>query len=221
MTASTARRWQPGDTVALRYLMRTTGRPGAAWPLRVVEDRDDLVALYLPRGTRFTQIRRSGGTFQRVWGTWGRDTLRLMFPGCGYSIWLFWDEEGSRRLFRAYYVNMEEPFRRTAIGLDTNDHQLDIVVQPDLTWTWKDEDVFEDFVRIGNYSQEFAQHVRQEAERAIELIEARRSPFCDGWEGWEPDPSWSIPELPPGWEDVPPVPWERKDWAYTHGEEPA
>ena len=214
MTGSTPRRWQPGDTVALRYLTRMTGQPGAAWPLVVVEDRDDLVALHLPRGTRFTQIRRSGGSFQRVWDTWRRDTLRLMFPGCAYSVWLFWGDEGSQRSFRGYYVNMEEPFRRTSIGFDMNDHQLDIVVSPDFAWQWKDEDVFEEFVRVGNYSQEFELYVRQEAARAIELIEGRRSPFSDGWEQWEPDPSWPMPELPPGWAEVPPAPWDRAGWAY-------
>ena len=210
----TPQQWQPGDTVALRYLTRMTSRPGYAWPFIVVEDRDDIVALHLPHGTRFTQIRRIGGSFQRVWDTWRNEVLRLMFPGRGYSIWLFWNDEGSQRTFRAYYVNMEEPFRRTSIGFDTNDHQLDIVVLPNLTWSWKDEDVFEDFVRVGNYSQEFADHVRNEAASVIELIEARRSPFRDGWETWEPDPSWTVPELPAGWEDVPPEPWDRAGWAY-------
>ena len=69
-------------------------------------------------------------------------------------------------------------------------------------------------MRVGNYSQEFELYVRQEAARAIELIEARRSPFRDGWEQWEPDPSWPMPELPPGWAEVPPAPWDRAGWAY-------
>ncbi len=206
--------WQPGDVVALRYLMRTTGRPGAAWPLRVVEDRDEIVALYLRRGSRFRQVRRVDGSYKQIWDMWRYDTLRLMFPDRFYSVWLFWDHDGPQRSFRAYYVNMEEPFRRTSIGFDTNDHQLDIVVLPDLTWSWKDQDVFEEFVRIGNYSQEFAEHVRQEAAKVIDLIEAKRPPFRDSWEEWAPDPSWSIPELPSGWEDVPPVSWDHRDWAY-------
>ncbi len=207
--------WQPGEIVALRYLMRTTGRPGAGWPLRVVEDREDRVALYLQRGTRFRQVRRVDGTYQQTWDTWRYETLRLMFPGRFYSVWLFWNVDGSERSLRAYYVNMEEPFRRSAIGFDTNDHQLDIVVQPDLTWSWKDKALFEDFVREGYYSQEFATRVREEAASVIELIEARRPPFRDGWEEWEPDPSWTVPELPAGWEDAPPEPWDRAGWAYT------
>jgi hypothetical protein len=213
MTPATAPRWQAGDVVVLRYLRRTTSQPGAAWPLIVVEDAAELVALYLPKGTRYTQLRGAEPK-QRVWGNWHLDTLRLMFPRRTYSVWLSWAGEGAERSFHHYYVNMEEPFRRTPIGFDTNDHQLDIVVMPDMSWTWQDEDVFDEFVRLGNYSREFAEHVRSEAKAAIELVESRASPFCDGWEEWNPDPSWAIPELPEGWQDVPPSPWDERRWAY-------
>ena len=213
---SAHQQWQPGDVVALRYLMRTTGHPGAGWPLRVVEDRDDLVALFLQRGSRFRQVRRVEGAYKQTWDVWRRDTLRLMYPGRGYSVWLSWNEAGSQRSFRSYYVNMEEPFRRTSIGFDTNDHQLDIVVQPDLTWSWKDEDIFEEFARIRIYSQPFAEHVRREASKAVDLIEAEQPPFRDGWEEWTPDPSWTVPELAQDWEDASPEPWERRDWAYLN-----
>jgi len=193
--------------------MRITGLPGAAWPLTVVEDRDDLVALYVPKGTLYTQMRGPEPK-QRVWDKWHRDMLRLMFPERSYSVWLLWEGEGVKRSLHHYYVNMEEPFRRTEIGFDTNDHQLDIVISPDMSWTWKDENVVEEFVQAGNYSPEFAAELRRDAEGAIELIESRASPFREGWENWEPDPAWPVPELPEGWADVPVSPWDRRDWAY-------
>ncbi|MEX0786773.1 MAG: DUF402 domain-containing protein, partial [Dehalococcoidia bacterium] len=168
-------RWQAGDVVVLRYLRRTTGLPGAAWPLSVVEDTDELVALYLPKGTRFTQMRGAEPKV-RVWGAWHLDTLRLMFPGRSYSVWLSWAGEGAARSFSYYYVNMEEPFRRTPIGFDTNDHQLDIVVQPNMSWSLKDEELFEEFVQAGHYSGDFAEHVRSEAQAVIGLVESRASP---------------------------------------------
>ena len=40
----------------------------------------------------------------------------------------FREDEGGR--FSGYYVNFEEPYRRTGIGFDTNDHTLDILVTP-------------------------------------------------------------------------------------------
>ena len=88
---------------------------------------------------------------------------------------------------------MEEPFRRTAIGFDTNDHTLDVVVSSDLKWSWKDEQSMSERVSAGQYSNEFAAAVRAEAEQVVKSIELRLSPFCDGWEKWVPDSTWGIP----------------------------
>ncbi|MCA9856986.1 MAG: DUF402 domain-containing protein, partial [Dehalococcoidia bacterium] len=132
----TEARWQPGDEVVLRYITRQE-RPGMSWPARVVEDRDDLLALFIPNGAVTKQwrgVRDSMGqpvTRELVDIPWRRDTLRLMYPGEDYSIWLSWRDEDGERVFHGYYINVEEPFRRTPIGVDTNDHTLDVVVQPD------------------------------------------------------------------------------------------
>src|SRR5690606_14663036 len=144
---------------------------------------------------------------------WRREWLRLMFPGRQHSVWLFWERGDGERRFMAYYVNMEEPFRRTPIGFDTNDHALDIVVAPDLSWRWKDDDEFRAGVARGGYSEAFAATVWAEAERVVEAIEGRQPPFCDGWEEWKPDPSWEAPAFPEGWADVPVAVWELRDWA--------
>jgi predicted RNA-binding protein associated with RNAse of E/G family len=207
-------RWQPGETVVLRYITRD-GKPGMAWPCRLVADRDDLVALYIPRGTTYKAWQNPPAVAERqlVDAEWRRDVLRLMFPNRGYSIWLFWQAEAERR-FTTYYVNFEEPFRRTAIGFDTNDHTLDIVVTPELQWSWKDDALFDDRVRQGVYSAEFAAAVRAEAAQVIGAIEARRSPFCDAWEQWLPDSSWAAPYLPVNWNTVPATLWDRRQWAY-------
>lgn len=51
-------------------------------------------------------------------------------PGAHHSIRVFWEHEDGQRRHTTYYANMEEPYRRTGIGFDTNDHMLDIVVVP-------------------------------------------------------------------------------------------
>jgi len=212
--AGAATRWEPGDPVVLRYITRD-GKPGMCWPYTVVEDRDDLVALYIPRSAVHKRWVQDGAGARALVDTpWRSDTLRLMFPGAGHSVWLFFDVSDAERRFTAYYVNMEEPFRRTEIGFDTNDHMLDIVVTPELQWRWKDEDVMEDRVRSGVYPQDFADAVRAEGERVIEAIEERRSPFSDGWERWTPDPTWTAPALLDGWDALPATLWERRQWAY-------
>jgi hypothetical protein len=39
--------------------------------------------------------------------------------------------EGAARAFGAWYVNLQEPFRRSRLGFDTQDLELDVVVSPD------------------------------------------------------------------------------------------
>ncbi|MCO5200413.1 MAG: DUF402 domain-containing protein [Chloroflexi bacterium] len=208
----TGPRWQPGDEVVLRYITRLDGVAGMTWPARVVRD-DELLALYVPRGSmQMAWHQPPGQSRGLVEREWRRDMLRLMFPGKAHSVWCFW--EGDERRFTSYYVNMEEPFRRTAIGVDTNDHALDIVVNPDLSWSWKDLDEFEGLVARGTYSPEFGQAVREEAEQVVADIEARREPFDAGWDAWMPPAGWELPRLHPRWRDEPAVPWERRAWAY-------
>ncbi len=228
MTPPAPRRWQPGETVVLRYLTRD-GRPGMSWPARAVEDRDDLLALFIPQGATYKQwrpTRAADGTASRmlVDSEWRRDTLRLMYPGRAHSIWLSWDREGGpgaeERRFHGYYVNLEEPYRRTGIGVDTNDHALDVVVAPDLSWAWKDAEELEQRAQGGIYFPDFAARVRQEAERAIQALEARRSPFTGEWVEWRPPADWPLPALPPDWDREPPALWSDRLTAYADAPRP-
>ena len=215
--AGDERRFEPGECVVLRYITRD-GRAGMSWPFRVVVDREDLVALHIPAGATYNRWRQRPvpgerrGVLEPV--EWRREVLRLMFPGRGRSIWLFWSSHNGERTFATYYVNFEEPFRRTSIGFDTNDHTLDIVVAPDLTWHWKDEDDFSERVRTGIYSEELAELVRTEAEDVIEAIAGRKPPFSGEWEEWRPEPAWEVPVLPEGWEHVPVAQWALRTRAY-------
>ena len=211
--ASVPTRWEAGAEVVLRYITRIDGRVGMSWPFRVVRDDPGLLALYLPAGSTFMRWHTpSGGTRELVEGEWRRDVLRLMYPGKNYSIWLFW--EGPDRTFTMYYVNFEEPFRRTPLGVDTNDHTLDIVVKPDLSWDWKDFDDFEATQRSGTYSAEFAEFVRESAGAVIRDLESRAAPFNEPWPEWKPPQNWTRPLLHPRWREEPPVLWDRHRWAY-------
>ncbi len=189
------------------------------WACRVVVDAPDLLALYLPKGTPHKRWRSSPSGRELADSEWWHDVLRLMFPGHAHSVWVMWRPED--RGFDGYYVNLEEPFRRTTIGFDTNDHLLDIVVTPELRWSWKDEGVFVGALAEGVYSQGFGDEVRAEAARVIAAIESRSSPFCDGWERYQADPHWTTPELPDSWRSEPPALWERRHWAYPRAAERA
>ena len=169
-----------------------------------------------PLGARPLHGQRSalGGT--RVGGHIECWCARYAPPGraAHHSVWVFWEHEDGERRHSAYYVNMEEPFRRNAIGFDTNDHTLDIVVTPDLDWRWKDEDELAERVELGVYPADFADFVRAEGERVIGAIESGAAPFGDGWSEWEPPSDWVVPSLPAEWETEPVTLWDRRVWAY-------
>jgi hypothetical protein len=176
----------------------------------VVRDEPDLVALYWPAGTpdivpreRVTpQQLVSADQLDLVERLWvDTDVLMLATPGAAHAVYAMW--EHGHTSFRCWYVDLQEPLRRTPIGFDTMDHLLDIVVSPDRSeWRWKDENEFAEAVAIGVFALEEARAIRAEGERVIGLLETNESPFCDGWESWSPPPQWGIPGLPEDWETV-------------------
>lgn len=195
-------RWQPGETVLLRGLV--DGRIRWALPHVLVEDAAERVALYCAPGVRGKRPRGAFVDFpeqlltgdwqiqDQVWHT--HHVLRLTPLGPAHSVDLYWSEAWE---FRGWYANMQEPLRRTRLGFDTRDHALDITVEPDGTWAWKDEHHVEQLVGLGVYTADQAREFRAEGER---VLEAR--PWPTGWEHWRPDPSWPLPALPDGWDVV-------------------
>lgn len=116
-----------------------------------------------------------------------------------YSIWLSWDETGKHL---GWYVNFQEPFRRTEIGFQTMDLMLDLVVQPDGAWVVKDEGEFDELVSRTLIDAATEQRVRQEVTTVADMIESGVEPFNEEWVNWRPDPSWPVPELMDGWASI-------------------
>jgi len=181
-----------------------------SWAARLVQDGDGLVALFMPAGTPHKRWTETPHGRELADASWSRPTLRLMYPDRWYSIWLTWDAD----TFHGYYVNFEEPFRRTAIGFDTNDHQLDIVVTPDRRWSWKDEDVVAERLHDGSFSPELVDTMREHGRDVIRAIELGSPPFDGGRSGWRPPAGWTTPRLHPRWNTEPPAQWDRRLWAY-------
>jgi predicted RNA-binding protein associated with RNAse of E/G family len=211
-----------GAAVALRYIT-TDGRIEMCWPCRVVVDEHDVLALFIAAGSRYKAgPKRTAADKRKTPGprvpvneyVWRKDTLRLMFPGRQHSVLLFWDGTGSERTFSRYFVNLEEPLRRTPIGVDTQDHTLDIDVTPGLDWNWRDEDEFASHLKHGFYTEALARAVRAEGTSVIEAISRRNHPCLAGWNRWQPDPAWNVPSLPADWDTAPVTHWEQRLWAY-------
>jgi hypothetical protein len=213
---------QPGDVVALRYIT-TDRRVEMAWPCRVVRDADDVVALFIAAGSRYKAGPKRTAAEKRADPkralppheyTWRNDTLRLMFAGACHSVSLFWETSGATRRLLRYFVNLEEPFRRTPIGFDTQDHTLDVVVTPDLAPSWRDEAELESHVAVGFFTRDLAAAARAEGQRVIDAIARGDHPCLRGWAEWAPEPGWTVPAIPPAWDTTPAGSWELRRWAY-------
>jgi hypothetical protein len=194
--------WSNGDVALLRFVRY--GRVRRASPHVVVDESSELVALHIDVGTPTKVAVHDGrpirGQADHDWTlrdhSWSSyRILQLIRWGESHSLELFWREDDDS--FAGWYVNLQEPLRRSRLGFDTDDLVLDIWIEPDGTWEWKDADELEEAVRLGRFSAPEAEAIRAAGER---VLAAR--PWPTGWEGWRPDPSWPIPELPAEWDVV-------------------
>ena len=196
------RAMQPGDPVLVRSVYR--GRVRFATSQRFVGEREGRLALYLAPGTQGRTVHRDAR--QKYLDRWVGDEpttefrwahthrLALVRPDAAHSLDLFWDEQWS---FLGWYVNLQSPLRRSPLGYDMTDWALDVWVEPDGTWQWKDEGDFAEAQALGILDGAAAASVRAEGER---VIAAR--PWPTGWESWRPPSAWSPLSLPVGWDVV-------------------
>ncbi len=183
-----------GSDIALRDVW--FGRVWRAHAARVIEDRNDLIVAWMPRGSEERLPLGPDGAVLRIpQPEWRlapdesrREALALIRPGTAHSLWLFF-ADGE---LECWYVNFEEPARRSAAGLDYADWKLDLIVEPDGRYRWKDEDELEQTVALGLLD---ADTVWAEAKRVLD-----DPPWPTGWEDWRPEPGWPAPRLPAGWE---------------------
>ncbi|MBB4691115.1 DUF402 domain-containing protein [Paractinoplanes abujensis] len=194
----------PGQIVLRRYWR--DGRNTFVKPMIVVADDDAGLLLWMAAGSEIALMRDADGrTLHDVALDEMRapalerdrfrdnDILVLMPPGAAYSVWWFF-RAGT---FHGWYVNLESPITRRADGVDTTDHVLDVVIDPDRGWTWKDDDEFA--ARIGHpqyFDSAAAAEIRATGEHLIELAEAGAFPFDGTHTRFHPDPAWGPLTLP-------------------------
>jgi hypothetical protein len=190
---------RPGEPIVRRDVWH--GRPVVGWGGIVVSDTDDLLVLYMPEGSRIAFPPEDFFGAPHPWSgknRWhGHGVLQLQRPGEMHAVWVFW--EGPKRALGAWYVNIQEPFRRSSIGFDTQDLELDIVIAPGGSWRVKDDDHLEAWIERGRWTREEVAAIRAEGERIIAELEAGRRWWSDEWATWEPDPAWPVLDLPADW----------------------
>jgi protein associated with RNAse G/E len=209
--------WKPGDHVVLRGIYNSH-----VWYIQsanVVHDTTEEVALVVMPGTQCAApagyITGKHGTDEN-WNRWGdylndnwnmqsynwrtNRLLILLQPEKYYAHMCFWHDE--RNEFLCYYVNFQLPFKRTAIGFDTLDLELDIVVKPNHSWQWKDADDYRNGIECGVLTSHWIQGIEEAKQEIFTKLEKREYPFNGHWLSWMPDPSWSLPALPENWDKI-------------------
>ncbi len=122
----------------------------------------------------------------------------------GHSVAWAFDAPGE---LHGWYVNLESPVLRWDGGIDVFDFALDVLVQPDRRWEWKDESEFAE--QTGHplfWSPAEAEVIRARAEAVTRTIDRGEFPFDGTWcdylpqQGWGPTPLptwWDLPTLAP------------------------
>jgi predicted RNA-binding protein associated with RNAse of E/G family len=174
--------WKPGETVVWRGIFRN--RVWHAVPSFVVKDTlQQLVLAVVPGTNCMVEGNYAKGTknAKRLWDFKDRDWLLEEFTWHTnrlltitesekyYSIMLYWNH--IRNEFVGYYVNFQLPFQRSHCGIDSLDLDLDIVIEPDLSFQWKDEDDYHKAIEQGVITPEWVQGIERAKPEILERLE--------------------------------------------------
>ena len=107
--------------------------------------------------------------------------LKLRRSGDWYSVWKFFENEE----FRFWYVNFELPVVRTGDGIEINDLQLDLVVELDGSWRWKDVEHLGPALTSGRIDLIELRGVLEAAPVVVDLLE-RDDRWWSAWDEWTP-----------------------------------
>lgn len=207
--------WNTGDTVAIRGIIG--GKLWLAQSVTVVKDTPtETVLLLTPgaqcaypsgywrwkrddfsQGTRWDDAISMAWTLRRfAWHT--KRLLMIMEPEKTYATYLLWDDASGH--FTGYYINFQTPFQRSPIGFDTLDLELDIVIDPQFIWEWKDELGYAEGLREGCIPNTAVDAIEHAKPGIYEMISRQLYPLDGSWVNWRPDPAWQPARLPDGWE---------------------
>ena len=206
-----------GEDIVLRSIFNR--RISYAQSVTVIQDTEEQTALLLLPGAQcaategYFTWRTGDNSLGSRWdeslkGDWNLrefpwETNRFLFliwPKKFYSIYLIWNHECDDLV--CHYVNFQIPCQRSRVGFDTYDLELDIVINPDLTWRWKDVEDYQDGISTGCIRPDWVNGIEQARDEVFTLLEKRAYPFDGSWLDWKPSTSHSPGRLPPGWDVV-------------------
>ena len=194
--------WTEGDWVVRREVL--SNGPWLGVIAKIIEDSPEHLISYIPEKSPFgfpagnwpTPSGEHPWADRQCWH--GHGCLMIQKPQDAYAVWHFWN--GPEREFACWYINLQEPFRRTAIGYDTQDLELDLIVYPDGRWELKDDELMDQRVEEGRWSKKRVADIRAVGSAIAERLQRGERWWQQEWRNWKPDPDWVVPaNLPAGW----------------------
>ncbi|HUR48243.1 MAG TPA: DUF402 domain-containing protein [Acidimicrobiales bacterium] len=185
-----------------------------ARPVICVADSDGLLVHWEPTGTPYI-VSTSRGFPEREglsasnrqveslatcnWnytrGSFGGSKLAFVAADSWSSVELTWSGDGR---FVHWYVNFQLPADRHASGYDSLDLVIDLVVEPDGSFWWKDTTEFEQALDSGVFPESYRDEVQAATEEVMTLLDSRSGPFDPKWLEWRPPNHWPPTVLPDG-----------------------
>ncbi len=106
----------------------------------------------------------------------GTRTIEYYWLDRWYNVFRFLNDGGTTRL---YYCNINMPPQVESAVLSYVDLDIDILVQPNLSYQVLDRNEFESNARKYGYSDEVKQHARAAVDEVVSLIEIPKFPFSE------------------------------------------
>ena len=205
--------WKSGDVIVWRGVFRN--RVWHAQPVIVVKDTPEEMCVTLLPGTECVapegyldgkdSAKRRWSFKEKDWKlenyAWRTNRLLiLLVPDTYYSTMFFWRADSND--FLLYYINFQLPFQRSHCGIDTLDLDLDLIINPDFSFRWKDEDDYQKAIDHEVIMPEWTQAIEIAKNEIFNKLEKRQYPYDGSWLNWMPDPNWLPPKLPKNWDKI-------------------
>jgi hypothetical protein len=148
-------------------VLRYNGAEYRRWNARVRSNDDTLIVL---EAEFEIEVRHDSlGTIPK-----GTRTIEYYWLDRWYNLFQFLKEDGSTRV---WYCNINTPPEIKANELNYVDLDIDILVQPDLSYQVLDLAEFEANAKLYGYSEEVRTRAHAAVSELVSMIEARQFPF--------------------------------------------
>ncbi len=206
--------WNEGETALLRGVY--DGHLTYVQSVRVIKDTPEETVLCTWPGAECMApagYLRGGHT---TWDRWHETTshtlnlekyawhtnrfLTVLEPKKYFSTIYIWRADTG--VFDCYYINFQLPFKRTPLGFDTLDLDLDIVIEPSYDWQWKDVEEYQHGIQTGGIKLEWIGEVERARKEIATRLQSRSYPLDGSWLNWTPNLNWPALKLPVNWDTI-------------------